>query len=596
MDQIIRVVRYAALRLAITRSLHAFAITLTGAFVLLLGLRIAQRLIGFELAWGDVFLGVGVAAVFGAIAWAYATRDRDLASARALDEAADLRESLSTAMCVASDPVRARDPWAQLIVRAASERAEGVDVRRAIPIRTPEIAPIPACAGVVLAIVWFTMPQFDLTGKLATRAQADEEQRQIQEVRSEFEEGQKKLEELLSKANVDLEEGEGEDAKNDREAPKTIEEARRDQVRRLTDMSERLEQLRQGEKNQAMDAIKDRLGRLRSPGEGELNDLYRAMARSNFGQAQKDLEALANKMAENSGLSPEERENLRKQLEQMSGQLSKLATEQGDLAKSLEQMGMDGRLAADPEALKRAIEQAKQNGELTPEQQKQLEQMQKQAEAQQRMAEAMGNMADAMAKMAKGASDQGMNGEGMQGLEQLGETLSELELSQADLQALDMALSEARSQLNGQCEGLSQCMGQGDGSGGTPKLGEWAPGESDGRMGLGSGGPGQGSGDGPMAEADDFMLEKKKATVQTREGPIIGTKLVQGAQIRGESVAEFSEVVEASSQAASEALETMQVQREYHDAVKHYFGTLNAKVKAEQAATGSKDASGPGGT
>lgn len=596
MDQIIRVVRYAALRLAITRSLHAFAITLTGAFVLLLGLRIAQRLIGFELAWADVFLGVGVAAVFGAIAWAYATRDRDLASARVLDEAADLRESLSTAMCVASDPARARDPWAQLIVRAASERAEGVDVRRAIPIRTPEIAPIPACAGVVLAIVWFTMPQLDLTGKLATRAQADEEQRQIQEVRSEFEEGQKKLEELLSKANVELEEGEGEDAKNDREAPKTIEEARRDQVRRLTDMSERLEQLRQGEKNQAMDAIKDRLGRLRSPGEGELNDLYRAMARSNFGQAQKDLEALAQKMSENSGLSPEERENLRKQLEQMSGQLSKLAADQGELAKSLEQMGMDGRLAADPEALKRAIEEAKKNGSLTPEQQKQLEQMQQQAQAQQRMAEAMGNMADAMAKMAKGASDQGMSGEGMQGLEQLGETLSELELSQAELQALDMALSEARSQLNGQCEGLAQCMGQGGGMAGTPKVGEWAPGESDGRMGLGSGQAGQGSGDGPMAEADDFMLEKKKAAVQTREGPIIGTKLVQGAQIRGDSVAEFSAVVEASSQVASEALETMQVQREYHDAVKHYFGTLNAKVKAEQGAAATKEAAGGGGS
>jgi hypothetical protein len=101
----------------------------------------------------------------------------------------------------------------------------------------------------------------------------------------------------------------------------------------------------------------------------------------------------------------------------------------------------------------------------------------------------------------------------------------------------------------------------------------------------------RGTAAGPEEEQIDFAIEKKKANVQTGQGAIIGTKLVQGSQIRGESVAEFSAVMESSTQAASEALETMQVQREYHDAVKHYFGTLKEKVKAEQAGGGAA----PGG-
>jgi hypothetical protein len=96
----------------------------------------------------------------------------------------------------------------------------------------------------------------------------------------------------------------------------------------------------------------------------------------------------------------------------MSGQLSKLAQDRGELAKSLEQMGMDGRLAADPEAMKKAIEEAAKNG-MTPEQQQQLQKAcSSRPMAQQEMGDKMGNMADAMAKMAKGASEQGMSRRG----------------------------------------------------------------------------------------------------------------------------------------------------------------------------------------
>ncbi len=577
MDQVMRVVKQAGFRLALIETLRALCITLTLGFALLAALRLVERLGGVIMPWADIAPGVFIVAIIGAIVWAFATRTRPIAAARELDERADLRESLSTAICVQSE----KDPWSQLIVRTAAERATKVNVGKAIPIATPRLAPAPFCAALALALIWFTVPKVDFWGVAAKRDEAADQERQIQEVKSEFEQGKKKIEEMLSQANVKIDDGEGDKAANEREAPKTLEEVRRESVRKLTDMAERLEQMRSGEKGQVMDAIKDRMGRLKNPGD-QMNDMYRSMARGNFGQAQEDLEKLAQKLGENSDLSAEQKQELKKQLENMSGQLSKLAADRGELAKSLEQMGMDGRLAADPEALKKAIEQAAKD--LTPEQKEQLQKALEQAQAQQQMGDKMGNMADAMAKLAKGAAEKGMSGEGMQGLEQLAEALSDMELAQSDLDSLEAALSECRGQLAGQCEGLSECQGGGEGQG-MPMVGEWKAGDSQKTMGLGSGGPGQGNGAGPEEEQIDFAIEKKKANVQTGQGAIIGTKLVQGSQIRGESVAEFSAVMESSAQAATEALETMQVQREHHDVVKHYFGTLKEKVKAEQAGT-----------
>jgi hypothetical protein len=50
-------------------------------------------------------------------------------------------------------------------------------------------------------------------------------------------------------------------------------------------------------------------------------------------------------------------------------------------------------------------------------------------------------------------------------------------------------------------------------------------------------------------------------------------------------------VVEASSREAAEAMESMQIPREYHDAVKHYFGRLQEKVKKETAPASATPAS-----
>ena len=64
--------------------------------------------------------------------------------------------------------------------------------------------------------------------------------------------------------------------------------------------------------------------------------------------------------------------------------------------------------------------------------------------------------------------------------------------------------------------------------------------------------------------------------------------MVYGSQIRGEATAQFGEAVNASAVQAAEAIESMQVPREYHDAVRHYFGRLERAAKQESEKSGGE--------
>ena len=77
------------------------------------------------------------------------------------------------------------------------------------------------------------------------------------------------------------------------------------------------------------------------------------------------------------------------------------------------------------------------------------------------------------------------------------------------------------------------------------------------------------------AEAADYTVEKKKAATQNTGGPIIGSRLVYGEQVRGESRQAYESAVEAASQSATEAMENMQIDPELHSAIKSYFGSLD---------------------
>lgn len=583
MNDIKRVLQIAAWRLFALDLFARLTVTLTAAMVGLIGLRFAAALMAWHFSWPLAFgVALGGGAVV-ALGWSVLVRARGEQVARELDERADLRESLSTALCVAGS----QDPWARAMVETAQERARRVVVRDAIPFTAPRLMPMPFAAAVALVIAWFSIPpEYQWTKRFA----AKQKEQEVQQVKTEIQANKNDLAEALKKAKIEIKEEGTKEAEAGKPDPKDPEAMRRSEFKRLSNVADRLNQLKDGQKGEELKAVREAMSKLKQPGPGPMEELSRQLARGNFEEAKKALDELAKKLADSS-LTQEQKKQLENQLSKMSDQLAKAAGDQQAVQKKLEEAGLSKedakKAAADPQALQKALDQLKG---LTEEQKKQLAQ---QAKASQGACDKAGAMSEAMAKMAKGMQGQqgGQQGmEGMEGMEGLAEQLSELEMLESDMKSLDAACKLAAKQLGE----LGQCMG--DGNGNKPgklalssKQGKWKEGDTS-QTGKGSGGPGKGMGGNPETTPTDFNTESVKAGVKKGNGPIIGQSLTFGEQIRGSSSAEFSAMVEAGESRAAESVDHNLIAPEFQPAVKSYFGRLKKRAEAAKSEAPAKPA------
>lgn len=589
MHDIRRVLHAAARRLLVINMLNAIAWTVTAAMIGLVLFVLADRLMAFGLAttqWMWIFGGVLAGAVLAGAIWALVVRQREITVARIVDERAGLRESLSTALCVERD----EDPWCRAVVDSAAEKAKRVIVRDAIPIEGPRSWPISTASIAVLAITFFLMPQFDLRGALAQAKAAEQARQNVEAAEQEALEAQRQIREIMDRTGVKMEE-ELPDPQlaADLEKPqKTAEEIRKDAIRQLTNLTEQLQKKAESEEAKALEAMRDLMKQLRSPGEGELTEFSRELSRGDFQKARQSLEELAKKLASGE-MSPQEKEQLAQQMQNLAKQLEQLAQQKGDLQQALQQAGIDPeqakQLAANPQALQQALQS---NPNLSEQQKQQLQQM---AQAMQQASSQCQNMGQAMSQMASAMSQSGaMNQSGQQGMDAMSGQLSALEMAQAEMQAI----SQAMSQCQGQMQGLGQCNGaqgwcQGSGQQGPGMTGQWQSGSSM-SQGSGSGGPGKGTGAGPDSQATDFLLKTERPKVENTGGPTIGSTYVYGEQIKGEATEEFAAAVQIAAEQASEEVLTMTVDPQYRGPVKHYFGRLQERVKAQQQSQGGETA------
>lgn len=589
MNDIHKIVAQASRRLWITDSLRALAVMLSIGLAALILARLTERLFGLAFPWNTIFISTGISVFVGSLTWTILARRRSLEVARILDERAGLRETLSTALYME----KSDDPWAKAVIQTALETAKKVNVGDAISIETPRAWPAPLAAAIAFMLIWKFFPVYDVLKINAEKVALQEKTQAIVEVKADIEQKQQVLREALAKANISLPELTPENKGDDKKADGTPKEEdpeslRRQAVKDLTNLTEKLQSQKEGEKAAQVDAQKEAMRQLKQPGDGPMSEFSRALARGDFNKAQEKLEQITKKLADGS-LSEKEKQQAKEQLQNLSKQLKEMAENQSQVAKALEKAGLDKQsaealakqAAANPDALKKAVEKM---SNMTPEQQQKMLDM---AKAAQKACNKSGQMGESMSKMAQGISQEGLQQDGMEGMEDLSKDLNESEMMQEDMKNLDAAMEEAKSQLAqmGECLG-GECDGSGKGQGKGSGTGGWKPGESAGKKGSGSGGPGQSSGGAsPEAQAADFEYKKEKANTQTQGGPIIGSRLVYGGQLKGESTAEFATTVEASAKEASEAMDSMQIPREYHDAVKHYFGRMQEKVKKEPAKT-----------
>lgn len=584
MTDVQRALNAAGRRLFFNAFLRAMVVMATASAAVLLAIAFTEKLGPWTFRWPVLFAAAaGITVVTAALA-AWVRRPRGVALADELDRRAHLRETLSTAIALKTKD----DAWSTAVKDSASESARRIVMRDAVPVTAPRGWRTPALLIAVLGLGLWLAPRHDLSGLLAKQAQDDEQQAEVRTVALEIKAREDELKEILDRAGVEMEEEETADEASESDKPKSVEELNRSALKKLTKLSDSLNDKMNSEQTQQTKALQENIQRLKAPGPGPMTEFARSLARGKFGDAKDALKQL-NEAIQNGEMNDEQKMKAAEQLNALAEQMEKLAQQKDALKQELEKQGMDAdqaqRLASDPAALKEALENM-QN--MSPAEKQAL---MNNALGQMKASEAMQSMANAMSQMAQqmqaqcenpgqsgqagqqGQSGQQMSGGMQQAMQQMSDQLSACEMAGAEMQAMSQAMSQCQGQMGQYGQGLCENPGQGYGSKGKGSSG-LKPGEADIANDL----------DSPLAASDDYMLKNEKTDVANNGGPIIGSTMVYGAQVKGEATAQFGQAVGASSIQAAEAIETMRVPREYHDAVRHYFGRLEKIAGSDEAA------------
>lgn len=599
MNDIARVLRAAAWRLGLNGFFFALCAALSAALLGAIVLRVVQRAVVFDVDWIAVATWSAVGCLVSAVVCAVVFRPRGKQVALQVDQGANLREALSTALCIADQ----QDPWSRATVESAARSARGVRLASAVPIQGPRFWPVPLALALAFAVVYLALPNLDLFSRSTKIARDQERDLAVLQVTQQTIEIKQKLEQMTQQ--LGLEPDAEPPTPTGRPEDRDPEAIRRSAIKELTRLSDRLQQVRQSENAQKLDAAKNALSQLKPPGE-QTSDLSKSLADGNFQQAKQDLEQLLNKLQEGN-LSESDKQAIGEQLRNLAEQIQKAAANQESLEKKLAEMGIDPKAASDPQALKEAIKNAEG---LSAEQKQQLESM---MNAAQKASESLSSVAEAMNQMAQQCQNpgqanegqqsnsgqqqpgeqgqQGQQGEGMQAAaEAMAGQLSELEQIAMEMQLADAALSECQAGMQalgesaGQCSGMGEGMSysQGDGDG----TGQYAEGDIV-SSGSGTGGPGRGRGGQMTESAAGFETSKKIDNKnQSNKGPVIASRLVEGEAILNETSAEFASVVAIAESEAAEEISSNVIPRDRHEAVKRYFGKVksDAQKKAAPAA------------
>ncbi len=578
MHEINKVLSAAAWRLGIGNFIRGLVYAATAIILGLLITFIVQQVFGLAFPWKTIAYAAGGTALLAAFVWCIAVRPSKAAVARRVDEGANLKESLSTALSFA----KSEDPWARVTVESAVRQARGVRVSHAVPIAAPKFWPVPFALALAFAVVWMAFPRLDVLGWRAKAVAEEKKAVAITQVKAEAIDVKKLTQDISDKLGLEKEKVEPPSA--EKPEPRDPEAMRRAVIKDLTKMSERLDQLRNGEKGQKLDAVQDKLKNLKSPGD-KTSELTKAMAKSDFSGAQKEIEKMKDAMSSTS-LSEKQKQELSDQLENLSKQLAEMAKNKEQLENAMKQAGLDPKAAADKESMQKALEAAKN---LTAEQKKALSEM---AQAQSQCQNSMDQLSKAASQMSQACKNGDQQG-AQQAAGQMQQQMNEMEQLQQEMQLAEGAKSECQSKMQSMCkggdkEGEGQCNGNGQGNGNNQSQGAgqnkpWSASWST-CQGNGRGGGGLGQGGSAQTESADFKTSISKNIGLKGDGPIVSSRMVEGDSIKGDSKAQFTSVATKAEQGATEAMENNQIPREFHDAVKTYFGNLKGGGKAAKDA------------
>lgn len=528
MDQVRRIARQARWRIRLQGMVAASGPVLLGIAIAMFVLAIVDR-IGTApvIPWPWAAAGIAAAAIALMVCYWARNATTELAAASEVDERLGLHERLSSALACADRD----DAFAAALRDDAQQVAEQEGVEAALRRTFACAAPPLLAPSMGLALVaalflvtgqwgWVHAAEAPIDAPAnTTRAQVEAGVEQVAAAIADSdalgEKLQQELDDLLGASAA-------------QDDPETM---RREALRRMTDMQQRLDDMLRNPDAIGMAELQRRLRSLELPGDDDGNSIAAALKRGDFKAASEALERLRAQM-ESADLDESTRKRLAEQLENLAAQLEELAKSDAALRQALSAAGLDEALASDADAARRAIEGAKN---LTDQQRQRLLDM---LEAQQIAASACKKMGDACKQCAGGKP-------------------GDLSRQLSDLEAARMFLDEA-ALAKAACQ--SACAGMRPGGTGE---------------GGGHGGSGTGTGNKAAFEQTATSTVSHRSPVDTVDGAIIARQLFQsGVAPIGEAQADVREAVLNERQAVEDAIADDEVPRRYHDLLRHYFGRL----------------------
>lgn len=557
------------------------------------------RLFAWEVpVWHGAWLAAVLALAIGLAGMAW-MRPSALRAAVALDAAAGLKERLSTALLVARDD----DPFARAVVQDAERAAARVHVPTHIRYRTPGLWPwslSTSAAALLLAI--FMRPIGLLAGEKAkepgvSRAVLAAEREAIQ---AELDRQLGQIRELAA-TRPDLDDlvKDIQPLPEPQKANLTPEDVRREAVKRIDDVRERLKRELEQAEGDALAELRRMLSRLeQSAGSEEGDKLSKSLAAGDFASARQALDETLKEIQEaaKSADDPAARAKLaemERKLGQLGEQLAKLG-ESVQLQKELEnKAGLSEEEAkkllrelgqVDPKQLEKELQQRLGEKGLS---QQQLEQIARKIRQNQQARQACRNLAKALSQASQACQQCSRPGQAGQGagqaagaLSDAASQLSELEMAEQLLGELEAQLSDLENLRDDVCSG-GLCPGN-------------RPGQGDGRM-VGPQGPQAGLGIGERIgrQRTPYRTDPTKAKTRFEGGSIVGQLLIDGPQVRGEASAAELSAAEAEVRAALDAIERQDVPRQYEKVLREYFERLAGLVRERQGGGKAADGGAP---
>ncbi len=465
----------------------------------------------------------------------------------AVDDRLRFRERISTVMAIQNHD----DPFAQAAYQETIDKTQSIRISDHFPIRFKKPWGYGVASWMVVLLIFLFVPQVDLLGRLRQQQEMQQAVEQKQQAETQIRQTTTRVQQALEQlGKSELQEDLTDLAQATQAA--NPEEMKRQAIRKLGDLSDQIKQMQTGMKPESMEAMEAALRQLRPTANAFSQQFEQALAKGQFQKAAEILNQMQ-KDLQQSKLSEEQKKQLAQQMNELAKQLQGLSQNKSNLEKSLDQMGLDKKLAQlDPKQLQQTLQKLG----LTPEQ---IQKLLEQASACQGACDKLGQLAQAMAAA-------GVNGDGMGGedLETLAAQLNALDSMQQQIKLSEATLKEIYAAM--QCLGEGMCQGQG---GQSP----WKEGASN-RRGSGTGGPGQGYGFRDSDPEGQTGTKVTRAQGPSSQGPAVASWYFKGSQVKGEAKREFGEAVSAGSSAAQEAITDNQIPQKYEESVKKYFGQL----------------------